>query len=92
MARLVLRRDRILLPVWLLVLAGVAASCGRCHGGDLPVGGGSPGGRRGGELRTRASPPSYGRIYDPSSLGGIAMLKMTAFGAVLVGVLMLLTS
>ena len=33
----------------------------------------------------------YGRIYDPSNLGGIAMLKMTAFGAVLVAVLMLLT-
>src|SRR4051812_15044014 len=89
-ARLVLRRDRILLPVWLLVLAGVAAGSAAATVGIYP----SAAARREAAEAVNAAPALvalYGRIYDPSNLGGIAMLKMTAFGAVLVAVLMLLT-
>ncbi len=31
----------------------------------------------------------YGRIYDPGSLGAISLIKLTAFGSAVVGVLML---
>ena len=89
-ARLVLRRDRILLPVWLLVLAGVAASSAAATVGIYPT----AAARREAAEAVNSAPALvalYGRIWDPSSLGGVAMLKMTAFGAVLVGVLMLLT-
>ena len=32
----------------------------------------------------------YGRIYDPTSLGELSLFKMTAFGAAMVGVLMII--
>ncbi len=89
-ARLVMRRDRILLPVWLLVLAAVAASSAAATVGIYPT----AAERRAAAEAVNSAPALvalYGRIYDPSNLGGIAMLKMTAFGAVLVAVLMLLT-
>ena len=89
-ARLVMRRDRILLPVWLLVLAAVAASSAAATVGIYPT----AAERRVAAEAVNSAPALvalYGRIYDPSNLGGIAMLKITAFGAVLVAVLMLLT-
>ena len=90
LARLVMRRDRILLPIWLLVLAAVAASSAAATVGIYPT----AAERRVAAEAVNSAPALvalYGRIYDPSNLGGIAMLKMTAFGAVLVAVLMLLT-
>src|SRR3954449_11975835 len=89
-ARLVLRQDRILLPVWLLVLAGVSVGSAAATVGIYPT----AAARREAAEAVNSAPALvalYGRIYDPSNLGGIATLKMTAFGAVLVAVLMLLT-
>ena len=88
--RLVLRRDRILLPVWLVVLAAVAASSAAATVGIYPT----AAARRAAAEAVNAAPALvalYGRIYDPSNLGGIAMLKMTGFGGVLVAILMALT-
>jgi polyether ionophore transport system permease protein len=88
--RLVLRRDRILLPVWLLVLAGVAGSSASATVGIFPT----AAARRAAAEAVNAAPALvalYGRIYDPDNLGGIAMLKMTGFGGVLVAILMALT-
>ncbi len=85
--RLVLRRDRILLPVWLVVLAAVAASSAAATVGIYPT----AAARRAAAEAVNAAPALvalYGRIYDPSNLGGIAMLKMTGFGGVLVAILM----
>jgi ABC-2 type transport system permease protein len=89
-ARLVLRRDRILLPVWLLVLAGVAAGSASATVGIYPT----AAARRAAAEAVNAAPALvalYGKVYDPSDLGGIAMLKMTGFGGVLVAILMAFT-
>lgn len=88
--RLVLRRDRVLLPVWLVVLAAVAASSAAATVDVYPT----AAARRAAAEAVNAAPALvalYGRIYDPSSLGGVAMLKMTGFGGVLVAILMALT-
>jgi len=90
LVRLALRRDRVLLPVWLLVLVGTAASSASATVGIYPT--------QASRVQAAAGingTPSlvalYGRIYDPTSLGAIAMLKLTAIGAVLVAVLSIMT-
>lgn len=87
MARLVLRRDRFLVPGWLLVFVVVAAGSASVANGLYPTGAA----RLAAAESVNATPALvalYGRIYDPSSLGGIAMLKLTTLGAVFVAVLM----
>lgn len=84
--RLALRRDRILLPAWVLGLSGMATFSARATVGLYP------------ELPERVAAAEavngsaalvalYGRIYDPTSLGELSLFKMTAFGAAMVGVL-----
>jgi ABC-2 type transport system permease protein len=89
MLRLALRRDRILVPAWVLGIAGMATMSAQATVGlypDLPQ-------------RVQAAEAIngsaalialYGRIYDPTSLGELSLFKMTAFGAAMVGVLMIL--
>ena len=89
MLRLALRRDRILVPAWVLGIAGMAAFSAQATIGlypDLPQ-------------RVQAAEAVngsaalialYGRIYDPTSLGELSLFKMTAFGAAMVGVLMII--
>jgi ABC-2 type transport system permease protein len=89
MLRLALRRDRFLVPSWLLLIAGMATFSARATIGlypDLPE-------------RVQAAEAVngsaalialYGRIYDPTSLGELSLFKMTAFGAAMVGVLMII--
>ena len=87
LVRLALRRDRILLPVWVLVLAGVAASGAAATVELYPT----EASRRAAAEAANSTPAVvalYGRIYDPNSLGGIGLLKMSGFGAVLVAILM----
>jgi ABC-2 type transport system permease protein len=89
MLRLALRRDRILVPAWVLGIAGMATLSAQATVGLYP------------ELPQRVSAAEaingsaalialYGRIYDPTSLGELSLFKMTAFGAAMVGVLMIL--
>lgn len=84
--RLALRRDRVLLPVWIAVFVMMAASSAAATVGLYPT------------VASRAqaaaainNAPSlvalYGRIYDPTSLGAVAMIKMIAFGSALLAVL-----
>ena len=84
--RLALRRDRILLPAWLAVLVLSAWSSAAATVELYPDA----------QSRTTAAAALnsssalvalYGRIYDPSSLGAIAMLKMTGMGSAMVAVL-----
>jgi polyether ionophore transport system permease protein len=86
--RLALRRDRWLLPAWVLgftAMAGFSASAtadlyptvaSRIEAADV----------------LNATPSLvalYGRVYDPTSLGSLALIKLTAFGASMVAVLMI---
>ncbi|MFP5347949.1 MAG: ABC transporter permease [Actinomycetes bacterium] len=89
LVRLALRRDRVLLPVWLAVFVAMAASSAAATIGLYPT---LPARLAAAEAAnaTPALVALYGPVYDPTSLGGIAMLKMTAFGAVLVAVLMVI--
>lgn len=86
--RLALRRDRVLVPAWVLTFAGMATFSARATVGLYP------------DAAERAAAAEavngsaalvalYGRIYDPTSLGELSLFKMTAFGAALVGVLLI---
>lgn len=90
LVRLALRRDRVTLPAWVAVFVATAASSAAATIGLYPTV----------ESRIRAAEALngspmlvalYGRVYDPTSLGAIAMLKMSGFGGVLVALLAVLT-
>lgn len=90
LVRLALRRDRVMLPAWIAVFVLVSVSSASATAELYPTI----------ESRIRAAAsvngsPSlvalYGRVYDPTSLGALAMLKMGVFGAALVAVLAILT-
>lgn len=85
--RLALRRDRVLLPAWVLGISGMAYFSAAATVGLYP------------DLAQRVEAAEavngsaalvalYGRIYDPTSVGELSLFKMTAFGAAMVGVLM----
>lgn len=86
--RLALRRDRVLVPAWVLTFAGMATFSARATVGLYPdvadrlVAAEAVNG-------SAALVALYGRIYDPTSLGELSLFKMTAFGAALVGVLLI---
>ena len=89
MIRLVLRRDRILLPIWIGVFVLMAASSAAATAGLYPT----KAGRVAAAEAANATPAlvaMYGKIYDPANLGGIGMLKLTVFGSVTVAVLMII--
>jgi ABC-2 type transport system permease protein len=84
--RLALRRDRVMLSLWvvlLALLAGVSAGAtldlyptvaSRVQAADVING-------------TTSLVALYGRIYDPTSLGAVATIKLVGFGAVLVSIM-----
>ena len=83
MLRFALRRDRVLLPAWVvgfsaMVSFSVAATkdlyptlVSRAEAADTIN-------------ATAALVALYGKVYDPTSLGALSLIKMTAFGAALV--------
>jgi ABC-2 type transport system permease protein len=84
-----LRRDRVLLPAWLLVFVAVAASSASATEGLYPTV----------ESRVRAAEgvnatPAlvalYGPVYDVGSLGAVAFFKLIVFGGALVAVFAML--
>lgn len=88
--RLALRRDRIVVPAWLLIFVITAAGSASATIKLYPT----ASARAAAAQSSNASPALialYGRIYDPTNPGGLAMLKMTSLGAMLVGVLMIIT-
>ena len=89
LVRLALRRDRIMLTVWLLIFVAMAAGSASATAGIYDTV----------ESRVEAAAsinntPSlvalYGLIYDETSLGAISMIKLGAFGGALVAVLAIL--
>ena len=86
LTRLALRRDRVLLPVWIAVVVYTAVFSAQATLDLYPT------------LASREQAASainavpslvalYGWIWDPSSLGALATVKLAAFGASLIGVL-----
>ncbi len=83
--RFALRRDRILLTVWILGLAVMVASsvaattslytseASRIEASDAIN-------------STAALVALYGKVYVPTSLGALSLIKLTAFGAAIVGI------
>ena len=87
LVRLALRRDRWLLPAWVLGFAAMASSSASATAALYP----DPAARLQAANTVNATAAIvalYGRIYDPSSLGGIALFKLTAVGAAIVSILM----
>ncbi|HET8982704.1 MAG TPA: hypothetical protein VFN47_08450 [Pedococcus sp.] len=86
MVRLALRRDRVLIPLWALILSTVVAGSVAATIDLYP----DLAGRRAAALAADAAPAArfmYGPIHDPSSLGGLATWKMGTMGAVFVAFL-----
>jgi ABC-2 type transport system permease protein len=84
--RLALRRDRILLPAWIIgpaamVTISVSATTGLYPTAASRVAAANT------INATAALVALYGRIYDPTSIGALSLVKMTAFGAALVGII-----
>ncbi|HET7900204.1 MAG TPA: hypothetical protein VFL59_03385 [Candidatus Nanopelagicales bacterium] len=88
MLRLALRRDRVLLTSWVVGLAATAGFSAAATVDLYPTE----------ESRVQAAETInasaavvalYGRIYDPTSLGAVSMIKLTALGAAIVGIVML---
>ena len=86
LTRFALRRDRILLPVWILVFSLMTVFSASATMALYPDE----------ESRVLAASAvndvpvavaMYGRIWDPTSLGALSLLKMAAMGGVLIGVL-----
>ncbi|MFE3825956.1 ABC transporter permease [Streptomyces sp. NPDC059092] len=85
--RLALRRDRILLPVWVLVLGGSFLSVARSLGSLAGTAA-----ERADLARSLASNGSLRALYGPvfsDSIGGLTTVRMTAFGTALAAVLSL---
>jgi ABC-2 type transport system permease protein len=87
---LALRRDRVVLPVWIAVFVATAAASAGTVGSLYPD--------VGSRIRTAAAVNAtpvllalYGRVFDPTSPGELAMLKLGGFGGALVAVLTMLT-
>jgi ABC-2 type transport system permease protein len=86
LVRLALRRDRILLPVWIIVFVSMAAGSAKASIDLYP------------DVASRVSAANssnssaalvflYGRIFDTTSLGELSLFKLTSFGALLVALL-----
>ena len=84
--QLAMRRDRVLVPVWAVVLAFSAGSSAQATIGLYPTV--QERVQAAGSINhTPALVALYGRIYDETSLGAIGMVKLNGFGAALVGLL-----
>lgn len=86
LVRLALRRDRLLLPVWIAVFATMAYSSAAATVGLFP----DIASRRGlAETVNRATGmvALYGPIYEETSIGELSLFKLGTFGAALVGIL-----
>ncbi|HET9872787.1 MAG TPA: ABC transporter permease [Propionibacteriaceae bacterium] len=84
-----IRRDKILLPVNVATFAAVAAGSAAATVGVYPD---LPSRVQGSELinATPALVVMYGRVYDPTSVGAISMIKMIGMGTVMVGLFALM--
>jgi ABC-2 type transport system permease protein len=83
--RLALRRDRFVLPGWVLLLALLPYSSAAATISLYPT----PESLAGPATAVNDSPALlalYGRIYDVTSVGAVSLFKLSAFGAALVAI------
>jgi ABC-2 type transport system permease protein len=86
LVRLAARRDRVLVPIWWAVFVMSAASSAAAVAGLYPT----EADRVAAATQLNVNPAlltMFGPISDPTSLGQLAMFKMTAMGAAMVGLL-----
>lgn len=86
LTRLALRRDRVLLPVWIAVFVLTVASTASATLGLYPT----AAARAEAAAAVNDIPAFvawYGRVWDPTSLGALSIMKLGAFGAAMVGLL-----
>jgi ABC-2 type transport system permease protein len=84
--RLAVRRDRWLIPAWTLGLALMAGFSAGATADLYP----DAADRISAAEVVNATPSLvalYGRVYDPTSLGALSLIKLTAFGAAAVAIL-----
>jgi ABC-2 type transport system permease protein len=86
LARLVLRRSRLMLAAWLALFVVFAAYSAKATV-DLYPSLASRIGAADAINSSQALVAVYGRVYDPSSLGALAMIKTGSLGAVFVAIL-----
>lgn len=84
--RLVIRRSRVMLGAWIAVFVLMAAFSAAATVGLYPDVGSRV---EAAEAinRTSALVALYGRVYDPTSLGAVSMIKLGGFGALFVAML-----
>lgn len=86
LTRFALRRDRILLPVWVAVFTLFTVSSTSATVALYP----DVASRTQAAVAVNEVPVAvalYGRIWDPTSLGALSLIKLGSIGAVLIGVL-----
>lgn len=85
LVRLGLRRDRWLLPAWVLGLAAMAGFSASATVGLYPTETSRIEAARALDA-SAAIVALYGRVYDPTSAGALSMIKLTAFGSAVIGI------
>jgi ABC-2 type transport system permease protein len=90
LVRLAVRRDRIMLPAWLAVFVLMSAGSASATVGLYPT---VQSRVQASESfnQTQALVAFYGKVYDPTSLGALSMIKLGGFGSIFVAVLAILT-
>jgi ABC-2 type transport system permease protein len=84
--RLALRRDRVVLTAWVAVLVLSVTSSAAATVDLYPTESSRVTAARG--INSSSSLVAlYGRIYDPTSLGAVSLIKMIAFGSAMVALL-----
>jgi len=84
LTRLAFRRDRVLLPLWVVGMAATAVATAASTRDLYPTAA-----SRASAAELINSSPVFvallGRIYDPTSLGALALIKLTSFGGLVMG-------
>jgi ABC-2 type transport system permease protein len=89
LVRLVLRRDRVLIPAWVALFVAMSALSASATVGLYPTEASRI--EAANTINATASVVAlYGPIYDPSSLGALSITKMTAMYAALMSILMVM--
>ena len=90
LVRLALRRDRVLIPVWAVGLVGMAAASASATIPLYPTEASRVAAAQA-DNGTPALVALYGPVFDPTSIGALAMLKLGTIGATFMGVFALVT-
>jgi len=88
--RLALRRDRVVATAWILIFVVMAAGSAGAVAELYPTMESRVHGAAG-INNTPAMVALYGRVYDPTSLGAVGLVKLVAFGAAFVALVCMFT-